>query len=137
MKACFPLQDLIRDCSHTRVSQLQSGARFGEKDERKQRQKQNDGRRWYAKHICDIERSQITKEELCGLCWKFRHATSASNTLACLDLQFPCCRCLMMTPLMQCTYFSDLQIQASGWGVLAELGPILDKVWTADAACLP
>lgn len=30
-----------------------------------------------------------------------------------------------------------LQIQAAGWGVLVELGPLLDKVWTADAAGIP
>ena len=82
MTAWCPLQDLIRDCSHTRVSQLHFGDRYGGEDEEKQRQKQHDGRRWYAKHMSDTERSQITKEELCGLCWKFRHATSASVTLA-------------------------------------------------------
>jgi len=30
-----------------------------------------------------------------------------------------------------------LQIQAAGWGVLVELGPLLDKGWTADAAGVP
>lgn len=27
---------------------------------------------WYSHHMHQKQRSQISKEELCGLCWKFR-----------------------------------------------------------------
>ena len=47
--------------------------------------------------MSDIERSQITKEELCGLCWKFRQVLRPWHDWACEPLAVdPCCRRLLL-----------------------------------------
>jgi len=69
-------QELVRDSSHAKVSRLQ--AEVGE-------QKQQ-CMGWYFEHMQQKERSQITKKELCGLCWNFRFTALPKSCLQ-VDLQ--------------------------------------------------
>jgi len=60
------VQELLRESSHAKVSLLQAGV--GEQKEEQKQQCMG----WYFEHMQQKERSQIRKEELCGLCWNFR-----------------------------------------------------------------
>lgn len=55
-------QGLIRDTSHAKVSLLRP----------KEFEPMQPCIEWYSYHMQQKERSQITKEDLCGHCWKFR-----------------------------------------------------------------
>ncbi|CAL5219882.1 g1805 [Coccomyxa viridis] len=66
MRQCM---GLIRDTSHAKVSLLRP----------KEFEPMQPCIEWYSYHMQQKERSQITKEDLCGHCWKFRFKRQAGE----------------------------------------------------------